>query len=736
MNKNINTKKVNKTKKKTKINMNKIVMLSLTILFLVLFLRVAFLSLYPVINGVNIKDFVSNRNTRVETIEATRGTIFDYDGNVLSQNVNAYTVIAYLNPIRSEGSSKTLHVEDKELTASLLAPLINMTAEAVLELLNREGLYQVELGPGGRGITELTKERIEELNLPGLDFVKTYKRYYPNNDFLSYTIGYAVNREDGLTGEMGIEGYFNEILSGEDGYREYQRDLYGFKIPNTKEIVIEPVDGKDIYLTINNDIQLFIESAIKEQGQLFDPEFLHINVVDAKTGYILGTSAYPSFDPNILNITNYLNPLSSFSYEPGSTMKIFTYMAAMEKGTYDGSELFTSGSKEYDDGVDDDGADKTITISDWNDVGWGEIDYDRGFALSSNMAIANLLDGKINRYDLEAYFSKLGFGTKTGIYLPRELTGTLNFRYEVEVVNAGFGQGITTTPIQNIQALTSLANNGVMIQPHIVDKIVDPYTGEIEYQAEVTKLDKVATSSTVDKMKELLYSAINDPKDLSVGYMYQVDGFDVIGKTGTAQIFDNTTGEYMPGVNDVIYSFAGMFPYDDPEIIIYASMKMPSYGGVSGLSNLVTTIIEDVGNYYNINNVNNGFNNNLSISIPSVINVETNDITDYFVSRNINPVIIGEPGVVLYQYPTAGNNITEGDNLILFTNQIDNKVPNFTNLSYKEALVICNYLNYECAFEGSGFVTGQSAQKNTDYDGKISLTLEHKFLPEEEEGTN
>lgn len=711
--------KKNKVKKKI-INYDKLILVALSIFFLTIFFRLAYLSLFPVINGINLQDFVSSRNTKVQTIEASRGTIYDVSGNVLSQNINAYTVIAYLD--RSPNP-----VVDKEYTAEKLAPIIDMEVEDILVLLSRENVYQVELGPGGRGISELTKEAIVELELTGIDFVKTYKRYYPNNDFLSYTIGYAVSRDDSLTGEMGIEGYFDSELSGVDGTREYQQDLYGFKIANTPEIVIDPIDGKDIYLTINSDIQMFIEAAIKEQGELFNPEFLSINVMEAETGKILGTSSYPSFDPNLRNMTNYLNPLTSFSYEPGSTMKIYTYMAAMEKGTYIGDELFTSGSIDYYDGYNDDGEEQIITISDWNDVGWGDITYDEGFYWSSNMAIANLLDGKINKYDLLAYYEKLGFGSQTGIMLPRELSGNLDFWYEVEVVNAGFGQGITTTPIQNLQALTSIANDGVMLIPHIVEKIVDPSTGEVEYQAEVTKLDKVATSSTVNKIKDLMYSTVNLSRDETVGYMYSVDGFDVIGKTGTAQIFDNTTGEYMNGTNDVIYSFAGMYPYDDPKIIIYASMKIPEYGGSSGLSNAVTTIIEDIGNYYGLKDDGSSSISGLKFSLPSVINKEVDDVISYFTDRSINPIIIGDEGKILYQYPFSGEIVTANDRVLLFTNNINELVPSFYGVSYKEAMVMCNYLNYNCNFEGSGFVTYQSIDAGLEYEDSIDIILTSNF---------
>ena len=176
----------------------------------------------------------------------------------------------------------------------------------------------------------------------------------------------------------------------------------------------------------------------------------------------------PTLDPNIRNITNYMDPLISYTYEPGSTMKIYTYMATMENSEYVGSKTYKSGTKKVDD----------ATIKDFNGKGWGVITYDTGFANSSNVA-ATTLALSVGREKLYNYYSSLGFGKKTGITLPNEGRGDIDFTYKTEVATASFGQGITTTPIQNLQALTILTNDGVEIQPYIIEKIVDSNTGKI-----------------------------------------------------------------------------------------------------------------------------------------------------------------------------------------------------------------------------------------------------------------
>lgn len=184
-----------------------------------------------------------------------------------------------------------------------------------------------------------------------------------------------------------------------------------------------------------------------------------LTIADAKTGAIVGSASTPSFDPNKLNISDYNNPLVSYTYEPGSTMKIYSFMAAIDTGNYNGNDLYDSGNIVVDDYV----------ISDWNRKGWGKISYDVGFTYSSNVAAVKLAD-KVGKEKLLDYYEKFGFGSKTGIELSNELSGKLDFFYKSELASASYGQGITTTPIQNIQALTSISNKGIVLKPYIVKK--------------------------------------------------------------------------------------------------------------------------------------------------------------------------------------------------------------------------------------------------------------------------
>ena len=711
-----------KTRKKQNWKLPRKTFVFYLVFILILFIQLVHLSLFPKIYGIDMKEFSINRNTTSNTIYATRGSIFDRDGGSLAINVTSYTVIAYLSPNRTGSGTEIKHVQDPEYTAYKLAPILNMSVEKLTNLMSQD-LYQVELGPGGRGITELKKQEIEALELPGIDFIEDQKRYYPNGDFASYTIGYAKKTEDGnIIGEMGIESKYDDILKGTDGYEEYQQDLNGYKIPDTKEFRTNPINGSNIYLTLDSNIQRFLETSVKENTEKYKPDWMLISVMDAKTGDVLGSAATPSFNPNIRDITNYENPLSSFLFEPGSTMKIYTYMCAMEKGTYDGTTEYMSGK--YTIGDD--------TIKDWNGYGWGKINYDLGFEYSSNVAIANILNTILTKQDLKECYHKYGFDEITGIELGRELTSEFNFTYDIEVANAGFGQGILTTPIQHLQALTIISNNGRMLKPHIVQKIVDTNTGKTTYERAIQESETLASEETIKKIKELMYNVVAGQNEGTTGKRYYVQGLDVIGKTGTAQIYDDKNGGYLTADNDYIYSFSGMFPKDDPQILIYAAIKRPNYGNTITISEPVVDVMKNIAKYKNINTTKKEEKKDIKeYTLENYINKNKNEVIKQLQEKNLNITIIGDGDTITSYYPT--NKLVTNDRIILITN--GNKLlPNMTNWSKREAKFLLDTLNIKYKMTGTGYVKTQNIKENTPItqEMELELTLENKIEQKKE----
>lgn len=678
-------------------------------LFVVILVKLTFVAISPKVDGIDLNTFALSRTTATKTIEASRGTIYDINNEVLATNVRSYTVIAYLDESRTSDEANPKHVVDKETTAEKLSPLINMTPKQILKLLNTKNVYQVELGPGGRNITELIKEEIEALDLPGIDFIKSTKREYPNGDFASYIIGYAKKNDKGsIVGELGIEGKYNNELTGTNGKTIYQKDAYGYRIANTPEVTEEAKNGYDIYLTLDSNIQLYLENAIKEIEN-FNIDWATITIADAKTGAIVGSTSSPSYNPNILNITDYNNPLVSYTYEPGSTMKIYSFMAAIEEGLYKGDELYQSGSIQVSD----------YNISDWNKEGWGKITYDKGFTYSSNVA-AVLLSQKLGKEKLLDYYKKFGFGKKTGIELSNEYDGKIKFNYESELASASYGQGITTTPIQNIQALTSLSNGGIILKPYIISKIVDN-EGNIVYEGKRTELTKVVSSNTVKKMMDLMDETVNSKDTAVTGYRYHTDKLTLIGKTGTANYTQN--GKYVSGQYSTIRSFAGLFPKDDPKYIIYVSVKK-FQGASSSLGNIIKKMVESVVTYKNLSDKDSNVDESKVINIASYINQGKNETVKLLEKYGLCPIVIGDGEYIINQYPSTNSSVLYGSKVFLVTNGNNITMPNVIGWTHNEINTFAKLIKINYNIDGYGKVINTNIPEGSIIDLNNDLLVE------------
>lgn len=713
---------------KKKINTKKIKSSYLMILFVFgLFMcfiaRLSYLCVVDYsVGDETITAFVKNRNTKEEVILPTRGSIRDVSGNILAEDVASYTVIAYLDPSRSENSKEPLHVVDVNVTAEKLAPYLDMDVSVLKTLLSKDA-YQVELGPGGRDLSQIEMEEIKNLNLPGIDFTTSSKRYYPNGDFASYVIGYTVNEEDEdgnewKNGQLGVEEYFNETLTGTSGYVTYEKDRYGYKIANGREYKEDADDGDDIYLTLDSNIELFTENAVKKMASDSEAEWAFMVVADAKSGAILAYSTTPSFDPNKRNMTSYIDPLTGYTYEPGSTMKIFSYMCAIESGNYNGDATYHSGEITFEasDGT------KT-TIHDWNKIGWGEISYDYGFAMSSNVGAAMLLENKfITKKDLSSCYAKYGFGKITNFTLNREESGSIKFNYDIDAASATFGQGITVTPIQMIQAMTTISNDGKMLKPYLIDKIVDTDTGESSYDATKEVIDTVASSSTVDKLKKLMASVVCNDSLKCTGSAYYMEDYPIIGKTGTAQIYDEKTGTYMSGESDYIYSFAGLYPGNDPEIIIYAAIKRPK-----DTTNYIAPAIKDVVvNTSKYLNIVVDDSKSTTYEIGNYVNKEVNNVSSEITGSGMKLFVLGSGKKVIRQYPLADSKLYNGSVVVLLTDTYDKKMPNLVGLSYKDAVNILKLMEVKYNVNGNGYVVSQSVKEGEIVSDDVTVNLELK----------
>lgn len=689
-------------KKKVTVKISKFIILIVAFLFVAIICKLSYVVLSDKVDGINLKDKSASITTVKKTLYADRGSIYDVNGEELASTVNSYTVIAYLN-------SKKTNVEDKEKTAKELAPILNMTEEKLMELLNKN-LYQVELRPGGYGITEVVKARIEKLELPGIDFIKnSKKRYYNKSTFASYIVGYAKVLDDGkISGELGIEGYYDDILSGTNGYTKYLKyTSSNYKIPNTNEDTKKAKDGSDIYLTIDSSIQLIAEKAVSSMKEKFNTDWAVFTVMDAKTGAIVASATNPNFNPNDTNtIKEYMNPLLSYQYEPGSVMKVFSFASAIEEGKYDGEETFKSGSYTLDDGT---------VIRDSERKGWGTISFDEGFARSSNVA-ATTLALRLGVDKLSEYYNNLGFGKKTGIELSNEAVGDIEMVYQSELATASFGQGVSVTAIQMLQALSAMTNDGTVIKPYIVDKVVDQ-NGNITYQGERQVVKKVYSTNTVNKMHEIMKKVID------INKYWQVNNVSIMGKTGTAQIA-SPKGGYLTGTYDYIKSFAGIFPADDPKYIVYVAGKKPETN-LGSWAKVITTAIEEIASYAKLTESKSDADPSKIIKLDNYISKNLDTTLEELKNKKINIITIGNGKYIINQYPLKNKTLLSGEKLFLLTNNKEIKMENLKGWSLSEVKTYCNLIGLNLEYSGYGYVINQSIEENTILDiNNMTLTIE------------
>ena len=699
--------KKNSRVRRIKLN-SKLTMTIVGFFFCVIVIKLCYVVLSPNVDGIDLTQFADSRNTAKETLYADRGVIYDVNGKPLAKNANSYKIIAILSPSRTTDMSNPEHVVDKEHTAEAMCTVL--ATEETMEQCKSDligyfsqDLYQAELGNWGR-ISEDERQALLALDLPGIMFeTLAKKRQYINSSWASYILGYARSNDEGeIVGEMGIESYFNEELSGKNGYVEYQKDAYGYKMATSSEIREDAVPGSDIYLSIDSDVQNILENSITNFSKDKELEWAIFVVMDAKTGAIVGSATNPNFNPNTLdNLESYLNPLVGYQYEPGSTMKIFSWLAALENGIYNGDDTFLSGSVTLSDGT---------KIKDFNNVGWGTINYDTGFAYSSNVAATNL-GLKLGSAKLSDFYDLCGFGDKTGITLPGEEAGSIDFMYESELANASFGQGISVTPIQLLQAMSAFANDGVMVKPYIVSKIVDS-NGNVTMESKRTEIERIASSESINKMKELMYNVVYNSFSYNKGYA--PSNVTIAGKTGTAQIA-SPTGGYLTGEYDYIKSFLGMFPYEDPQYVFYFATKQFK-GSSNDIYHAVSSTIEDVANIVEVTKGQSDVDSSKIIEISQYISRETANVVEDLKKLGLSPVVIGNGTYVTNQYPLKGSKVISGSKVFIQTNDTTITMPDVAGWSTNELIRFCDFIGLSYTLNGYGKVLSTNIPTGTVID--------------------
>lgn len=677
-----------------------ILMVLFTVLFFVLTSKFFLVASSQSAEGVDLIEYGQRKWMKSDVLDAKRGTMFDRNGEVVAQDIPSYSVIAILD------KNYPNHIKDPEEAAEKLAKVLDTDKDNLVDLLSKEGRFQVEI-PSGRKVSYRKKEQIEDLKIPGIDFLRESRRYYPNQTFASHVIGYTGNGEKGVqAGLMGLEKSLNKYLQEKDGKITFLGDAFSRAIPANKESVEKPKHGQDVYLTIDEKIQLYLDEAMQEAAKEYEPEKITGIVADPKTGRILAMSNYPAFNPNEKDIKNYTNFAVSYPFEPGSTMKIFTLAAAIEEGKYNGNEQFQSGSYKLPN--------IGRPIYDHNRKGWGTITYNEGVQNSSNVAFSKLVREKLGYEKFRSYISKFGLDQKTNIDLPNEKNGSILYNYEIEKVTTAFGQGSTITPIQQIQAATAIANGGKMMQPYLIDKIMNPETKKVVQDNEPKVKGKPISEATSKQVRDILETVVTE----GTGKPYMIDGYSVAGKTGTAQI-PGKDGKYISGWGENVFSFIGMAPKDDPKLLVYVAVERPKVEfpemGSTPTANIFTSVMKSSLQYLNIQPEAKEKQNKSKAKktygkeLDNYTGQSAKEAKSELEKLGMHVSVIGSGDEVIKQEPYEGAYVIKGERVILRTSG-DAKMPDLTNWSYMDILRLSKLLGLKETITGSGFAVKQNVK--------------------------
>lgn len=674
-------------------NINKgaaVVSILFLLLFFVLIGRFGYIQMTKEVNDNSLMALAKQRWTTSEQLEGRRGTIYGSNGEVLAKDVPAFTLIAVLEEEQGEGR----FVKDPQTTAEKLAPILDMEESKIFELLSKDA-FQVQFGSAGDKLSYEKKEKIESLDLPGIRFDRETKRFYPKQTFASYVLGYTDFSGKVQKGMMGIEESFNEQLTGKDGSITYREDNYSIKLPDSNEQIDPPKNGNNIHLTIDHHIQTYLEQAMKKADEKYNPKRIIAIVADPKTGDILAMSNRPSFNPNMRNITNYTNQAVAAPYEPGSTIKIFTLAAAINEDAYPGHQQFQSGRYKIAGEV----------IHDHHAGGWGPITFNEGVRRSSNVGFSILAQKYLGFDSLYDYLQAFGFTEKTGIALPNEADSMVNFKSPVDKASTAFGQATAVTAIQQIQAATAIANDGKMMQPHVVKKIVNPNTKELIKEVKPEVIGTPITAETAKKVRELLGTVIS--AEDGTGNEYAIKGYDVAGKTGTAQISIN--GGYLDG--EYIHSFLGMAPEKNPQLMMYVAVDRPELeegpDGGKPASDIFTSVMKHSLQYLDIEpREETATNAEPSISIKDYRGQSVDSVQNTLKNQGLEVVVIGSGKTVKEQAPYPGSNVLAGERIVLRTSGTA-KMPDMQGWSFADVMKLIDVLKLNGEIEGSGYVVSQ-----------------------------
>lgn len=694
------------------------------LIFLLLVIRLGYIVF---VKGNEYKDRADTQWNQEIQVTAKRGNILDRNGKYIAASATVYRVDFDIEALLTEATEEEIDV--KEIAQSL-ADTLDMTRDEVLEIIESGQPYPNLI----RGIEQSKADEVKSLNIYGVTVSNDVKRYYPNGHYLAQALGSVNTDGQGLTG---IELQYDNYLSGVPGLKIEGVDSNQNTMPFVPYKFTPAIDGKDVVLTIDENIQYFAEKIAQKGLDENKAKGASVVVMNPNTGEILAMASKPDYDPNeplegydsfegtddnekIQSM--WRNNIVSNAYEPGSTFKVITMIAAMEEGVVSENDTFNcTGSVNFGGTV----------VHCWDLNGHGVQTLPEILKNSCNPGFMALGE-KLGKVKLNEYIKKLGFGTETGVDLPGEAVGIVKATEEISEIDLGtiaFGQTNSVTIIQLMTAFNAIANGGDLIQPHIVKEISHTDNNGNTIVDEVIeptiKRNVLSEEKTSILRGYLERTATQDGEPGSF-----VQGYDIGAKSGTAEKYDAAIGGYSN--TKYIASMIALAPVENPEITVFISVDEPSTGKYYGgqvAAPLVKELFKMIFDYIESPLANNEYSLARDIIVPDVRGMNKVEAEKVLEDNGLTIKINGKGESIVSMDPYPGTTVKEGAEIELSTrgSNIDKKVvvPDLKGKTRENAKALLENLGLTCTFEGEGDVYYQNTPKGTvvEKGSLIKLTL-------------
>lgn len=688
---------------------------TLTLIFLALIIRLTYIML---IKREEYSTKAEEQWTSEVRIDARRGSILDRNGVELAVSANVYRVDFDLNSIRAYIKKENV---TRESIAPKIAEALELEESSVLKKLNTKLPSGADAGAATliRRIEKEPADKVKELNIPGVIVSPDTKRYYTFGNFLAHTIGGTNIDGQGLTG---IELEYNDVLSGIPGLRISELDKYNDALPYTISEFTVPINGMDLTLTIDSNIQAFAEK-VAEKGYIEnEAKQVSIIVMNPNNGEILAMVNKPDFDPNTpfeganqyegQNSSDkvqkmWRNHLVNDTFEPGSIFKVVTMIANLEEDLAKESDTFVcGGSLRVGPHI----------IKCWKRSGHGSQNLPEILQNSCNVGFMEL-GKRLGPEKLNEYIARMGFGKVSGIDLPGEAKGitkkTTDIK-EADLATISFGQTNTVNAVQYMTAFNSIVNGGKLIQPHIMKEVtyLDESSKRQVFESFTPDIKEVLSEEKTAILRDYLERTVT----IGGSSKSYVEGYHVAAKTGTAQKVNPNGGGYEAG--KYISSLAGFAPADDPQISIFISIDEPGMGRtyyagqiVAPLANVLFT---DIFNYLSSDiKKDNADSIVKEVIIPEIRGLSVDEAKKVLKELNIGYNIEGEGDVVTTVKPYPGYIVKENSTINIDIGYLENYnknviMPNLIGYSLDSAISVLENLGLSYTIEGSGSIIEQS----------------------------